>query len=427
MRRILTILILGALAVAAGWWVSGLPGRVGFTIGSLAVETTAPVAIVLGGVALIVVYVVLRVLGVFVFFPRRFGAWRLRRRRTAGDRAVTRALVTIASGNKSGALAAAARARRLLGDTPQTLLLSAEAARLNGQDAAASEAYRALADRDDASFLGLRGLLRQAIQREDWDEASRLARRAEAAQPGAEWLRHARLELAARTGDWQPALGLAGPDAPLAALATAASRKAIGDEALSLARRAWKADRGFAPAAIAYAEQLRHNGQEDRAQKTLRQAWEIKPNPSLADCALGPIEDAPSRLRRGRDLVRSRPMHPESHLLLAQLKLANGAIDEARNHAESAAKGGMRERRLFLLRADIEEAALGDTPEGRAVQRDLLREAAEAEPDSAWTCSSCGTSHAAWSPACPACHAPATLAWGQGSATPPPRRLLISS
>ncbi len=425
MRRLLLILALSAIAVAAAWWIADLPGRVAMSIGTLSLETTAPVAVVLAGIALLILYVVLRFLGLLLFWPRRLRAWRLRRRRAAGDAAVTRALVTIAAADKSGALRAAEKARRLLGDTLQTLLLSAEAARLSGRDEEAERAYRALAERGDSAFLGLRGLLRQAILREDWTEASRLAGRAEAAHPGADWLRQARLELAGRTGDWQPAIALAGPGAPMAALATAASQSASGDEALSLARRAWKADRGFTPAALAYATCLRHEGQEDKALRILRESWGIAPNPALGDSAISPVSDPPSQLRRARDLIRSAPGHAESHLLMARLHLANGELDEARRRAEAAGAAGLRERRLFLLRADIEEATHGDTPEGRTIQRDLLREAAEAEADAAWSCTSCGSVQTHWSAACPVCHAPATLQWGRGGAAPQ-RRLLIA-
>jgi len=63
--------------------------------------------------------------------------------------------------------------------------LTAEAERLSGRDDAAAQAFRALAEREDSRFLGLRGLLRQAMARGEWDAALALAREAEAAQPGA--------------------------------------------------------------------------------------------------------------------------------------------------------------------------------------------------------------------------------------------------
>ena len=45
-------------------------------------------------------------------------------------------------------------------------------------------AFRALTKQPEGSFLGYRGLLRQAIDRRDWAEATALARKAELAHPG---------------------------------------------------------------------------------------------------------------------------------------------------------------------------------------------------------------------------------------------------
>ena len=136
---------------------------------------------------------------------------------------MTRTLLALAAGETGEARREAGRARRLLGDTPATLLLAAEAGRIAGRTDEAEAAFRALAERDDAAFLGLRGLLRQAVEREDWQEAAVLARRAEAVQPGAAWLRRERARLAVRAGNWSEALALADPDAPKAALAAAAA------------------------------------------------------------------------------------------------------------------------------------------------------------------------------------------------------------
>src|SRR5439155_24956275 len=175
----------------------------------------------------------------------------------AGDVAVTRTLLALAAGERGDARREASRARRLLGDTPQTLLLAAEAGRLAGRDDEAQTAFRALAARQDAAFLGLRGLLRQAIEREDWAEAAALARQAEDVQPGAAWLRHERARLAVRAGNWSDALALADAEAPKAALAAAAAEaEPDASRALRLAKQAWQDDPSLPSAALAYATRL---------------------------------------------------------------------------------------------------------------------------------------------------------------------------
>jgi rubrerythrin len=52
-----------------------------------------------------------------------------------------------------------------------------------------------------------------------------------------------------------------------------------------------------------------------------------------------------------------------------------------------------------------------------------LRAAAEAPEDPAWHCGQCGAVQAKWHPVCPACHAPARMAWG----APVAPRLLAAS
>ncbi len=314
----------------------------------------------------VVLYALLRLLGAAVRLPRTLRARQAARRRRLGDQAVTRTLLALAAGEKGDARREAGRARRLLGDTPQTLLLAAEAGRLAGREDEAEVAFRALAARDDAAFLGLRGLLRRAIEREDWAEAAALARQAEAVQPGAAWLRQERARLAVRAGDWSDALALADADAPKAALATAAAEAEPDPaRALRLARQAWQEDPSLAPAALAYATRLARGGRESRALAAIRHSWSIAPHPDLAAFALAPVADRLARMQAAQTLTQANPEHAESRLLLARTALDAGLTGEARRHAEAARAAGLNQRRLWLLLAEIEETEGGDTEAGR--------------------------------------------------------------
>ena len=332
---------------------------------------------------------------------------RERARRRGGDRSLARALVALAAGEPSGARRQTGRARRLLGDSAQTLLLSAEAERLAGDEEAAAGYYRQLAERDDAAFLGLRGLFRQAMAREDWHEASLLAKRAEAIRPGTTWLRDERAMLAVRTGNWHQAALLAGPEAPTAAYSTAAAQHAIAHDpgdAVRLAKQAWREHPGFAPAALVYASGLREAGREDRAQAVIRGAWKDTPVTDLAEFLLAPVKDPLARIREATRMVGYNRDLPDSHLLLARLYMEAGLLPDARRHAEAARARGMNQRRLWLLMAELDGKEHGDTEAGRNAQRDALRRAAVADPDPAWRCEVCGTAQPQWVPLCPSCH-----------------------
>ncbi len=415
MRRVIGILIVAALVLAAAWYISGLPGHVGISIAGYSFEAAAPVGVLAFLVVIAIILLIVRILVWIVGIPaglRRDGA---QRRQHLGEHAISRALLALAAGETSPARHQTSRARRLLGETPQTLLLSAEAERLAGDEAAAAHYYRMLADREDGRFIGLRGLFRQAMAREDWAEASLLAKRAEAVRPGTTWLREERALLAARTGQWARAALLAGPDAPVGTYATAAAQAALEhdpSDAMRLAKEAWRAHPGFAPAALTYARLLRKAGKENRAQAVIRGAWKEQPVGDLADFLLEPVADPLARIREANRMVGYNRDLPESNLLLARLYLAAGLLPDARRHAEAARASGMNQRRLWLLFSELEGKEYGDTEAGRNAQRDALRRAAMAEPDPSWRCEVCGTAQPEWRPVCTSCHTPGRIAWG---------------
>ncbi len=424
MLRALLALVLAGIVVVIAWVLAGLPGIVTATVGQTTFQASVSVVAVGLLLCFLVLYALLRAVGALRRLPRRLRARGAMARRRAGDAASTRALVALAAGETAEARREAARARRLLGDTAQTLLLSAEAGRRAGREDEAEHAFQTLAARPDAAFLGYRGLLRQAMERADWVEAAALARQAEAAHPGAVWLRTERARLAIRSGNWSDALALADADAPKAALAAAAAdAEPDATRALKLAKQAWKDDPALTPAALAYARRLRESGREKRAQAVVRQAWTLAPNPGLAAFALDGVDDKLGRAQAAQRLAQANPEHPESRFLLASTALAAGLTGEARRQAEAARAAGLNQRRLWLLLAEIEEEEGGDTEAGRRAQRDALRQAAAADPDPGWACTACHTPQAAWHPACPACGAAGTLRWA--SSAQPPQAALV--
>lgn len=413
MRRILLVLLVSGLVLALAWALADLPGRISGNIGDITFEAGTPIVVLALLLAFALLYVLFRLLGATFRLPRTLRARSAVRRRQAGDTATTRTLLALAAGETGDARREASRARRLLGDTPATLLLAAAAGRIAGRSDESESAFRALADRKDAAFLGLRGLLLQAVEREDWAEAAALARQAETVQPGAAWLRRERERLAVRAGNWAAALELADADAPKAALAAAAAdAETDAGHAMRLAKLAWRDDPSLAPAVLAYARRLRATGRESRALATIRQSWSIAPHPDLAEFALAPVSTPLARMPAAQKLTQANPEHTESRLLLARTALQAGLTGEGRRHAQAARAAGLNQRRLWLLLAEIDEAEGAD-------QREALRHAAIADPDPVWRCTACHTVRAEWHPSCPNCFTVGSLRWTTGPATTP--------
>jgi HemY protein len=413
MLRAVSLLVLAAAVVALAWFVAHLPGQFVLHFGSYVVQTSVPVALLALAVLFGVLYALARLVAAVLRIPQWLNVRGALRQRRRGDEAVTQSLLALAAGDGTEARRESARSRRLLGDTPQTLLLAAQAARISGREDEAEAIFRELAARKDAGFLGQRGLLRQALARQDWVAAAEYARRAEAAHPGAAWLRTERAQIAVQTHDWREALSLSAPDAPLAAFATAAAEEQTDPaEGRKLAKRAFEADPALAPAAIAYARRLREQGKEPRAIDVLRRCWSLAPHPDVAAFALAPASGALERLSAAEGLVGTvLEDHPETHLLLARLHLDAGQVAAARTQLDLARAGGLDQQRVWLLQADIAEAE--EQPDEA---REALRHATTAPSDPVWRCGSCGTVHTRWLAVCPQCRTAGRVAWGTGRA-----------
>ena len=190
----------------------------------------------------------------------------------------------------------------------------------------------------DAAFLGLRGLLRQAMEREDWAEAAALARQAEAVHPGGSL---AAARAGAAGGACRELVGCPGiggcGHAEGGVAAAAAEAEPDAAARLRLAKQAWKDDPSLAPAALAYAAGCDAAGRESRALAAIRHSWTIAPHPDLAEFALAPVTGPLPRMQAAQELTEANPEHVESRLLLARAALDAGLTGEARRHAEAAA------------------------------------------------------------------------------------------
>ncbi len=416
MRTVFGFVVLAALCVAGAWWVAGLPGTVSANIAGTTIETSTPVALTLATVLFLVLYVLLRTIAALVRIPRVARHRRHMGNRKRGDAAVTRTLVALAANDVSLARREAERSRRLLGETPLTLLMTAQAERQAGREDAAADVYKKLAARGDGKLLGLRGLLRQAMAQEDWAAASALAKQAEASHPGAAWLRTERRHLALRTGQYAEALRLSPPLGKGAKTHDRGMRAALGvaaadaetdpAAALKLAQQAWEAEPSLAPAAVAYATRLLKAGKERQATDTLRRAWALLPHPDVAEAYLAPALGATARYRRAPGLISANAAHPASALLLAQTALEADLVADAKRHVRTAQQAGLADKRLYALLADIAHAE-GDA----SAEQDALRRGAQAAPEPHWQCEACGTQHSGWQAVCSACGTPGQVRW----------------
>jgi len=218
--RALPALIVVIILIGIAVFVADRPGSVELQWQGWQIDTS--VAVLALGMALLglVAAAAFHLLRRLVMAPYALMRWRRERRREAGFRALTQGMVAVAAGDPEEAQRFARRADALLADPPLTLLLSAQAAQLNGDQDAARRYFRAMLERKETEFLGLRGLLMQALHAGDDRAALHLVERAKVLRPRTPWVLSRLYRLQARAGRW--------PEAE-ATLAIAIARKAIDE------------------------------------------------------------------------------------------------------------------------------------------------------------------------------------------------------
>ena len=419
---VLLILLLGAAAA----WVAGHPGALTLQWEGRNIEM--PVGYAAG--LLVLLLLALQLLYRFWHWLRRGpGAWgsaRAARRRRLGYRALTHGMVAVAAGDAVEAKRLAVKAEQLLDEPPLTLLLAAQAAQLGGDEAAAERYFSAMLERPETEFLGLRGLLAQAVRKQDRLTALRLATRARELRPNTPWVLRELFALQSAEGLWPDAETTLAQAIKHKALPAAEGRRAQAivafeqaqgaeqagqpDRARKLALQAVSLSPDLVPAIVLAASLLAAAGKRRRAVNLLTESWIQVPHPDLAQAYAGlfPDEDAAERLRRAQELAAHRPDHVESRLVLAEAALAAGDLATARKQLEPLVKERLTPRTAGMM-AELEEKQYGDA----ASAREWLIRAAHAAPDPAWICRTCGAQGQAWAARCGACGGFDTLHWQQ--------------
>ncbi|MGO1119410.1 heme biosynthesis protein HemY [Rhodovibrionaceae bacterium A322] len=419
-----------AILVALGIWLADNPGHA--TIDWLGYRVESSVAILLVALALLTALMALLYRGyrAVITAPGAFGKVRGDNRRSRGYQALNQGMVALASGDAREAEKWAKKANSLLQDPPLTRLLSAQAAQLNGDEAAAKQHYLDMLEEEETRFLGLRGLVLQARREGDDETAHRYLLEAKALRPTSEWVITSLFEMSEMTGDLneaETALATAQrqkflPKAELerkrAVVLLQRAQKARQEDqladALRDAKQANKLAPDLVPAARLLADLFLANNQPRKAARLLERSWALTPHSDLASAYLEIYrqEEPLKQYKLLSTLVAADANHPEAHLALARAALAAQLWGECRRHLESLSEADM-DQRAYRLYAQLEETEKQDT---QASHRWLQRgEDAPAAPG--WVCDSCGTVSESWTGHCGACQAFDSLNWRR------PRRL----
>jgi len=427
MLRALWFLILVVVAALGVVWLLDRPGTVALDWQGYRVETSMAVMAALVAVFAVIVAIFYRVYLALRRAPARVGeAWRGRRRQN-GYQALTRGMVAVAAGDADEARRQDKKAQVLLNEPPLTMLLSAQTAQLNGDDAAAARFFQSMAEDPETEFLGVRGLLNQALGRGDDTAALDLARRAYRLRPKSDWVASQLLELQIRSGQWLDAqvtsdelvrTGVSDKTEGRRRKAVLAMQQGMeagraGDPetAAKKFKAAYDQDPTFIPAVAAHVGGLLDNAKLSRAADVIEKVWRTAPHPDLVMPFWrgSGAEDGLAIMKATERLAAANPNHAESHIALARAALEARLWGEARTHLKAVShdESERDEARVCRLWAELEDSEHQDA---EAARRWLTR-ASRAAADPAWVCGDCGNAVDAWSAICGNCGGFDTFAW----------------
>ena len=347
-----------------------------------------------------------------------------RNRERKGYQALTEGMMALASGEPRVAMSKAAKAEKFLGKPELTNLLTAQAAEMAGDSKKAEEVYKRLLSDDSTRFVGVRGIMKQKLAAGEEDVARQLAEKAIALKPKHVEVQDTLLNLQTRAQDWSGAretlsLKLKQGSLPRdvhkrrdAVLALSAAKAVLDTdesaEALEAAVEANRLSPDLVPAAALAARSLIEKGQGRKAAKLLKKAWEAQPHPDLAAAfaAIAPEESPAERLKRFQPLLRLKPEHRESKLVLAELNIAAEDFPAARNALGDLISEDPDSRALTIMAAVERGEGSSDT-----VVKGWLARALNAPRGPQWVCTNCHNIHSDWAPVCENCQAFDTLSW----------------
>ena len=393
MLRVVAFLVTAALLALGIAWFADRPGEIAITWLGYRIETSVLVGIFAAALLAAFIVIVWSIYRAILRSPDQVSLFFRHRRAVKGYLAITRGLIAIGAGDLTAARRSADDAARLAPGDPLVLLLTAQAAQLEGDRASAEHAFREMARREDTKLLGLRGLYIEAQRRHDAESARLYAEEAAKASPHVSWASQAVLDYRCAAADWAGALGAL--DAMKGSLDKAAYRRQRAvlltaramaleatdrDAARTFALDAVKLAPDLVPAAALAGRLLAEAGSVRKGGKILETAWLAGPHPEIAEAYgnLRPGDSARERRLRVKRLADKAPGHLESALALAQASLE--ADDLATARAALAPHVAQPTRRVATLMAEIEEAQ-GDI--GRS--REWMARAMRAMPDPVWT------------------------------------------
>lgn len=387
MRRLLGSLILLTVLGLAAIWVRANPGSVEFVWQGYEVRFSAALFLLFALVFAVALLLVAKLFRHIRDWPSRLRAKRQRQRQEEVTQAVASGMMALSDGRGGEAAQAALQARKALPNDSLSLMLSAQAARLNGHYDEEEAHYRRMIGEDQSAsdgqtgLIGLRGLLRLALEKNDTHAVRVHAQRALTVAPKTSWALEAMFLLEAQKGHWDKAenwlqqLGKTGEMARpefnrrqavlcIAAAQDLGATEQLEDRQLAMKKiqKALKLAPDFMPAFRLGARFLAGDkaAQKRKLARQIEKNWKRQPHPELAKAykEIYPGRSALQQLKAVQKLIASKPQHLESLYALGEAAITARRWGLARVTLETEiakkASDKALDQRYYRLMAQLE-------------------------------------------------------------------------
>lgn len=413
MLQALWFFIQVALVVGAAIWLGTQPGSVSMTLMDYTFTMHAGVFLLVVAVILMILLVLAKVMRAIVSVPEGIAKYQREDKRKKGLRALTRGLVAVAAGDAKKATHFSNQTKSLLpGQNGLPVLLEAQAARLRGEEGFAQNRFQELMKDKDAAFLGIRGLLKSALNEGNVERALDFARQAADLYPKQNWVIKSVYELEIRNHLWSDVL-ITGKRADK--IGAISKKRVMSDRVAILLMRydyewaegnekqamkeleaAYKINPHFVPTVTRLADRYIQKGKNKKAASIVENAWRENPHPDLAELwdRLAPESNGKNEkkiLKWYQDLLSFRPDSLEGHIAAARAAMDLGFWGEAKAFLMVAEKI-YPSARVFRLRAIVEQ---NSTHNEDSIHQ-FMEQASEALPDKRWLCRETGLVYEDW-------------------------------
>lgn len=419
MLRALFFLLKVAVLVVIAVWLAEQQGAVSFAwVDSAGNDNEINMHLgvfFVGALAVIILALTLfRVMKGIADFPKSLKRYRRENNKDKAFRALTLGLTAVAAGDVKAAKYQSYRVTKLLDEeNGLSLLLSAQALRLQGKDEEANEQFVHLLENKDASFLGMRGLLQSALDQSDYDTALKISREALKLHPKQPWILKIVYDLEIRARDTEAALKTlyraekskavtkdqAASDR-IAMLLYESDKDMEGgfrEAARKKLEKAYKYNESNIPTVLRLARYYLQTGKRRKAVSLIEKAWAVNTHPDLLPlwASAGPPSKknaASNNLRWFERLLAINTGSAEGQMAVAKAAMEAGLWGEAKNYlkmAEDIRTG----KKLFRLYALLEEKTSNDPEQ----VQEWLGRAADAPSERCWICRETGHVYENWS------------------------------